>query len=169
MYPKTDRDDASSPVIATVLLIALVTILAALVLLISMNFQIPDYTPPEKIPTIFKINKISSSEPDYDSRIILFNIGTDSYDNSLLKADIYSNDVLLGCRINTMRGYDFIPTHHFFVQTMGGMGCSNLYWNPNEKTSLDLSNGLIKPGDIVQVDILLKPDDKLISTDTYVM
>lgn len=169
MYSKTDQNAASSPVIANILLIAIAIILAAFVLLILMNFQIPDYSPPEKIPTIFKILKISSSKPDYDGRIILFNAGETPYNNSLLKADIYSNDILLGCRIDTMHGHDFIPTHHFFVQTMGGWGCSEVYWNPNEKISLDLSNGLIKPGDIIKIDILLKPDDKIISTDTYVV
>jgi hypothetical protein len=134
-----------------------------------MNFEISDYSSSEKIPTIFKIHKITSNSPKYESTIILSNIGMMPYENLLLKADIYSNDVLLGCRIETMNGHEFISTHHFFVQTMGGMGCSNTYWNPREKISLDLSNGLIKPGDIVKVNILQNPGETIISTDNFLV
>ncbi|MBN2734340.1 MAG: hypothetical protein JXQ82_05755 [Methanomicrobiaceae archaeon] len=134
-----------------------------------MNIDFPGYTPPDEIPTIFKIHRITSNIPNYESKIILSNIGMIPYENSLLKAEIYSNDVLLGCRIETMNGHEFISTHHFFVQTMGGTGCSNTYWNPGEKISLDLSNGLIKPGDVVKVDILQDPCDTIISTDNFLV
>ncbi|MBP2132807.1 flagellin-like protein [Methanomicrobium sp. W14] len=162
-----ERESGISPVVAVILIVAITVILAVLVYLFCMNIHIPGYTPSDEVPTIFEIRKISSDPPKYESKIILINSGMKPYDNSLLEAEIYSNGNLLGCVINTMHGHDFIPTRHFFVKTMWGLGCSDFYWNPGEKTGLDLTDGLIKPGDRIKVEILTKPDDKVISTDTY--
>ncbi|MDD4127580.1 MAG: type IV pilin [Methanomicrobium sp.] len=167
MHKIQDKQNASSPVIAVILLVLITIILALIVYLILMNFNVSLYKPPEETPTIFKIIKVSSSSPNYESVITLRNVGLKSYNNSLLTADIYSNDVLLGCRIYTMNGKEFIPTHHYFVKTLGGSGCSDADWYMGQKTAIDITDGLIKPGDTVKVDIFLKPEMRIISTDTF--
>ncbi|WOF16069.1 hypothetical protein F1737_04785 [Methanoplanus sp. FWC-SCC4] len=167
MKYKYNSEEGTSPVIGHLLMVAIVFILFLIVLLYCMKFEIPLFSLPEEIPEIFVITNILTSPPDYDSRIILSHSRIKPYDNSLLEADIYCNDALLKCRITTLNGHDFIPTNHFFVQTIGGTGCQNTNWYPKEKISLDLSNGLIKPGDEVKIDIISKTENKIISRDTF--
>lgn len=164
-----NSEDAVSPTISTILNVMITIILALIVLLYVMNFNVSLYSPPEKVPVIFKITKVSSYAPNYESKITLRNVGLEKYNNSLLTAEIYSNDVLLGCAINTLNGYEFISTRHYFVKTIGGSGCRNAEWYPGEKTAIDITDRLIKPGDTVRVDIFLKPDMKKISTDTFIL
>ena len=50
---------------------------------------------------------------------------------------------------------------------MKGEGCKNTYWNPREKVKLDLHDSKIKHGYKIKVDIVWKPENKVISTDEY--
>ena len=160
--------DGTSNTTGIILLVALTVILAAMLALMAMGFQVTLYKPPEKIPTIFEIQSIICDSPKYDSRIVLKNIGTGSYENDFLSCNIYINGELLdGCRVDTLNGHNFISTHHFGVQTLGGMGCSNSLWSPSEKLALDLSDSTIKSGDFVRVDVIWKPTGKTISTDAF--
>lgn len=139
-----------------------------MLLLMLMDFEIPSYRPPKEIPTIFEIQLIISKSPDFDSRIVLKNIGTESYENDLLSCNIYVNDkVLSNCVIETMKGHDFISTHHYGVQTISSMGCKGNFWNPREKLTLDLKDSTIKNGDNVKVEIIWKPTGSIISSDEY--
>lgn len=159
--------DASSNTIGNIFCVAITIILAALLALMLMNFGFPEFKLPEETPTIFEIQIILIETPDYDSRIVLKNIGDGSYENDLLSCSIYINDELCDSVIETLNGHNFIPTHHYFVQTIGSMGCCDDFWNPSEKLSIDLSDGTIKKGDNVRVDIIWKPTGTTISTDEY--
>lgn len=157
-------DRASSQIIAEILLIAITIVLAALLLMLMQmpNFSLDSLTRP---PTIFEIQTLSSEPPKYPGILILFHNGTEKYENDLLEAEIYCNGNLLDCRINSLHGTDFIPTHHYGVKTMSGTGCCEKYWNPGEKIGFDLSDKMIHPGDEVQVDIIHAPDHIIISRD----
>ncbi|MBN1431952.1 MAG: hypothetical protein JW931_04190 [Methanomicrobiaceae archaeon] len=159
--------DASSNTIGHVFLVAVTIILAALAALMFMNFHMPEFELPGEIPVIFEIQVILSEIPDYDSRIVLKNIGEASFDNDLLSARIYINGNPSGCVIETMNGHNFISTHHFGVQTMGGMGCSDIAWKPSEKLALDLTDSTIKKGDLVKVEVIWTPSGRIISADEY--
>jgi hypothetical protein len=66
-----------------------------------------------------------------------------------------------------MNGYKFVSTHHFGVQTMGGLGCSGITWDPKEKITLDFSDNTFHPGDNLRVDIFMKQSGSLVSRDSY--
>ena len=162
-----NRDDGSSGTIGTILLVVITVILAALLALFLLSYQFPELQQPKEIPTIFEIQTILSQNPDYDSRIVLKNIGDCPYENQYLSCRIYINDELAGCRIKTLNGHDFISTHHYGVQTVGGMGCSDISWKPSEKLAIDLSDSTIRDGSHVRVDVIWEPTGTTISTDEY--
>ncbi len=160
------RDDtANSHIIANILLVLIVLILAVLVLLLCNipNFSLPGTSEP---PVIFKITEIRSIPPYYEGKIMICHIGLKYYENDLLSAKIYNNDILMYCRITTLHGNNFISTCHMGVQEMGGIGCSSNLWYPGERTYIDVSNGLIRPGDRIRFDVIQKPEGDLISRDT---
>ncbi len=161
--------EAQSHVIAVLLTVAIVVILAMIVFLWAMSMEMPTVNFPGKTPTIFEIRQLKSTAPNYEGHITLYNAGKTDYPNSDLYAEIYCNDVLLPCSIETFRGTDFISTHHYYVKTMSGSGCRNEYWRKGEKIAIDITDGLIKPGDLVRVDIFQKSDNSRISTDRNVV
>jgi hypothetical protein len=160
-------------VVGTVLLIAIAVALAALVLLLfhlpNLGWPWPGEPPsPIELQRIYHESEIFPYPLVYDSRIILYHNGTESWENDLLMAKIYKNQTLLSCRVTTMNGHEFITTHHDGVQTMGGTGCQTDRWNPGERIALDLTDGTLRPGDRVRVDIIYKPDNTVISRDEIV-
>jgi len=97
---------------------------------------------------------------------MIYHTGLKYYENDMLSAKIYKDDLLMNCRITTLNGHNFIPTNHIGVQTIGGTGCSSNLWYPGERTKIDISNGLIRPGDSIRFDVIQKPEGNVISRDT---
>ncbi|WAI01527.1 archaellin/type IV pilin N-terminal domain-containing protein [Methanogenium organophilum] len=161
---KEENERATSQVTATLLLVA-ITVIIAIILL--QSFSIPDfnwgYSEP---PVIFKITSISSSSPTYESQVFLRNIAKQDYQNQELSADIYCNDKLLPCTIETLNTHDFISTAHYGVKNLKGTGGSSETWNYNQLLRIDLSDGFIHPGDTITVDIIEIATDTVISRDS---
>ncbi|MBT8507801.1 hypothetical protein AZH53_05135 [Methanomicrobiaceae archaeon CYW5] len=158
------RERAASHIEATLILVAITVILALLVLLIPIHF--PVFSLPEEPPVVFAITKITSDPPDYESRIYLTHVGDTAFPNAPLCAEIYIDGKRVPCVITTLRTTDFIATHHYGVQTLKGPGGQDATWEPREMLRIDLSDGTIRPGDAVRVDILTSEDDSLVSRDT---
>jgi flagellin-like protein len=163
-------DEGSSHPVGTILILAITFVLAALVILL---FHMPplrwEYA---ATPAIFKITTIVHTDEingklNYDSRMIILHAGTATYDNTNLKANLLKNGVALPCVIETMNGHDFISTVHLGVQWMGGAGCSGSTWTPGEMTAIDITDGTFHPGDTVQLDIIEKPANQVISRHVY--
>ncbi len=89
---------------------------------------------------------------NYDSRIILINNGTDILENRNLRAEFFRNGTKISASVETMNGDLFISSHHYGIQTMGGLGCSGPTWLPQEKISIDFSDGTFHHGELVQID-----------------
>jgi hypothetical protein len=167
------RESAGSPTTATILLMGIALILAAIVaamLLNTLSFQYL-FAP---IPAIFIIKDIASTDeitgkPNYDSRVILLHTGILPYQNNNLKAQFYKNGVQVNANIATLNGHDFISTSHMGVQWMGGMGCSGATWTPGEMVCIDFSDGTFRPGDTVQVDIIDKSTIQILSRHSFRM
>ncbi len=163
-----DHERANSESIACILLIAITILVAALMLLC---LDIPDFELDSGPPALFTIEKVShtdrppGSQPNLDSRIILRHSGAHAAENDLLEAKIFRNGDLLSCRITTLNGHNFISTHHYGVQTLSGSGCQSDYWRPGESIAIDLSDGTLRPGDVVRVDVVRKSDNQVISRD----
>jgi hypothetical protein len=167
--PPPLSDQASSPVIAIILLISIVFILAMLVLLMCLGFQMP--AADTSVPAIFVINEIRHINPqgilDYDSYMVVQNSGKIAYDNRNLYAKTYRNGQLLPCIIPTLNGHDFIPLHPYGIQTLGGLGTHNYFWYPDAMIYIDYSKGTFHPGDTVQFEVYDRTTHELISRDTY--
>jgi FlaG/FlaF family flagellin (archaellin) len=168
------RDSAMSPVMATTLLVAITIILAAIIAAMLLYWPLLQFfsTP---VPAIFTITNIDSTDEitkkiNFDSRVIIINSGTASYQNKNLKAIFYKNGVKVNANIQTLNGHDFISTVHTGVQWMGGMGCEGLTWTPGEMTAIDLNDGTFRPGDSVQIDIIdNSTTNQIISRHTYLV
>jgi hypothetical protein len=162
-------DEAISQQVGIILLIAITMALAALVILLlhlpDFNFQ--QYSEPSFIEIKGVHHKDESGYLNYDSRVVLFHNGTNSLENDLLRAEFFRNGAKIPACIETMNGYKFISTRHFGVQTMGGLGCSGITWDPKEKITLDFSDNTFHPGDNLRVDIFMKQSGSLVSRYSY--
>lgn len=166
-------DDANSHSVGIILLVAIMIILFGLLLLMCLGFfpLLPEWEL-TTIPAIFEITNVIHVDDytgamNYDSRLILKHTGTKTYENRNLKALLYRNGQSLNCMISTMNGNDFISTAHFGVQWIGGAGCSGNTWTPGEMTAIDFTDGTFHQGDRVQIDIIEKPSNQIISRYVY--
>ena len=152
-------DDGVSPVIATLLLIALTLILCAVLAAFCMTFfcsssGLPLFSPPE----ILAIESVDHYNPEgektYESIVTLKNIGKQSLKNTDYRAEIYINDIKQFIVIKTLSGHDFCSTHHFGIQLLYGPGPTDYNWEPNQDGVFDLNDGTIHPCDLLQIDII---------------
>ena len=60
-----------------------------------------------------------------------------------------------------------MSTVHLGVQWIGRAGCSGDTWLPGEIGVFDLTDGTFHPGDTVQLDIIDKTTDEIISRHIY--
>lgn len=150
-------------------MVGIIMILAIFVLLLfhlpSFDFTRPDAPSILQIRGVYHVNEYGYL--NYDSRVILVHEGDARYENRDLFAEFYRNGEKLSCCILTMNGCDFISTHHFGIQTMGGTGCSGSYWYPNEKIALDFTDFTFRPGDLIRMDIFQRPSNEIISSHAY--
>jgi len=154
-----------------VILMVVITILLALLVLLSVQMPVFEwYTPSGPEPVII-IRAIYHENEDnvlnYDSQVILFHNGTVPIGNDGIRAVFFKNGEELSCRIETFNGHLFIPTHHYGAQYMWGSGCSGSAWNPGEKIGIDFTDRTFKPGDLVQVDIINKTTGKVFSRHNF--
>lgn len=163
--------DAVSYPVGVILLMA-VTFLLALLVLLMVQITPFSWTMEKEIPVIFTITAIQGVDEltgrlNYDSRMLLLHTGSADYQNRNLKAEIVKNGERVPCSITTMNGYDFISTSHTGVQWIGGSGCSGETWSPNERMSIDFSDGTFHPGDLVQIDVIDKTTDVTLSRHEF--
>lgn len=162
-------ESAMSAANATILMIAVTTILAALVLLLltGMPGQLSDLS----TPVIFQITDIRHVNEhgilNHESFMTVTNIGERSFDNRKLYARTYRNGKLLACFIPTLNGYDFIQVHPYGIQTLGGPGTYNYQWLPEKEVYIDYSQGTFRPGDSVQFEVYDRDTGRVISRDSW--
>lgn len=153
---------------ATLLMVVITVILAAIVLLMLLS-MLPagTWTEPQPPIIITKISHVNTGAGamTYASRITLKNNGSTTYENDCLKAVFYVNGYK-ACIIQTLRGAFLIPSHHYGVKTLGGVGCRTPFWNPGEEMTADLTDGTFYPGAEVTLEIVDKRNGKIISKHT---
>jgi hypothetical protein len=160
---------ADSPVIGVMLMIALVIVLAALVLLLAL--QLPNLAYDPTVPCIFQITKIRHTDTNgvlnYDSYMVIQNSGEIAYDNRKLSAKTYRNGQHLPCDLPTLNGNEYIPTHHFWIQNMGGFGTQGFLWYPGATIYINFAHGTFRPEDTVVFEVYDRATGQLISRDTW--
>ncbi|MDN7024420.1 type IV pilin [Methanoculleus sp. FWC-SCC1] len=175
MKPPEWNDRAVSQVHGVLILIAVAIILAAILLVILLglipNFEWPPVPPPPPpliISAVFHESDVAPYPMNYDSRVVLYHNGTERYENDRLTARFFRNGAAITpCIIKTLHGASFIPTHHYGVQTMGGSGCREDYWNPGEKIAIDFTDRTFIPGDLVTVEIFDRDTGERLSRHSY--
>ena len=169
MSPQPEPDRAGSPIIGSILIIVITIIAAILVLIMCLGFQLPTADTP--VPEIFVITRIIHINPegilDNDSYMVIQNTGKIPYDNRKLYAKVYRNGIHLPCDIPTMNGNDFLPTHHYGIQTLGGFGSHDFLWYPDATIAINYAKGTFHQEDTVQFEVYDRTTGNILSRDTY--
>lgn len=164
-----DTESSASNANGTILMIAATIILAALLLM--QLIQLPAFLAREEVPMVFEITLLRHTNEhgvlNYDSYLVVKNIGDRAYDNRKLYAKTYRNGKLLPCFIPTINGHDFIPTNHFGIQNLGGYGTNNYRWYPQSTIFVDYTDKTFHPGDVVQFEVYDRDTNQIISQDTW--
>jgi hypothetical protein len=126
----------------------------------------------DEVPAIFKITSITHTDEktlamNYDSRVVVQNTGATPYQNADLMAKFFKNDDPVRCTISTLHGEDFIPTHHYGIQTISGEGCKGVTWLPGERVAFDFTDRTFFPGDLVRVEISDVITGEILSIHSY--
>ena len=165
----TGTDAAESPVLSTVLLVAVTAVLCAAILVFCLGFFGGAFED-EQIPEILKITDVShhsGGHLTYAGIVSLKNTGDSRLENKKYGAYLYVNEGARKAVIGTLYTHDFIPTHHRFVKLIGGLGPGGSYWDVGETGYFDFTDKLIKPGDVVRIDIFEQDSGKIISRSEY--
>lgn len=165
-------DDGVSPVIATLLLIALTLILCAVLAACLMNYcNISLTLSPSGPPEILAIESVKHHNNDgvltFASNVTLRNIGTELLWNSDYRAEVYIDDTKQFIIINTLKADEFIPTPHYGIKNLFGSGPNGYEWEPGNSGVFDLTDGTVQPGFTLRIDIIRKEDGEVISRSIF--
>jgi hypothetical protein len=151
------------------MMIGITFIIAAIVLL--QLTQLPTLYYKSEVPTIFEITNIKHTNEygvlNYESYMVVKNIGNTAYDNRKLYAKTYRNGELLPCFIPYINFNKFIYVHPYGIKTIGGVGTDNYQWNPGATIFIDYSQGTFHPGDVVRFEVYDRDTNQIISRDTW--
>lgn len=162
-----DTADAVSSAVGIVLLLLLVAVLCGIVAaLLSGVIPVPADIP-EPIPEIIAIGEIHHENPagvvTYAGRLYLIHVGTSVLDLSGHCAEVYVNGVKQRVRIETLKGSDFIATHHYGVGQLAGPGVRGDQWFLGQWAWVNVGDEIIRENDQVVFDVIRKSDGKIIS------
>ncbi len=172
---KTGNDPASIHALAIVLMVFMTILLTALALVIVMQFSLPgpDPTPPD----FFRITRISFTPTADGTNTIAFvvvtNTGDQSYRNTFIKVNTYINGNPADCRIPTLNNKLFIPSAHYGVARIHGVGTwgnpnhATAVWGPNSEISIEYEKRRIRPGDQVTLEFIDTQSGQVLSRDTW--
>jgi len=166
--PADNSDSGQASVIDEILLVALTVLLCAILAALCMGF-FPSSgrnlltVPPEILKIISVDHNNENGERTFASKVTLQNIGTKALQNSDYRAEIYINDKKQKIVIDTLKADDFIPTKHYGVSKIYGIGPLGYTWEPGKKGVFDLKDKMIHPGDLLRIDIIYKEDDSVYS------
>ena len=162
-----EKADAVSSVVGIVLMFSLVTVLCAIVAAsLSGVFTLPaeDAGP---VPEIIAIGEIHHENPagavTYAGRLYLIHVGTEVLELSRHRAEVYVNGIKQRVMIETLKGTDFIPTHHYGVGQLAGPGVRGEQWFPGQWAWVNIGDEIILEKDQVVFDVIRKSDGKIIS------
>jgi hypothetical protein len=163
------QNDAVSSNTGVVLMVLVVVVLAAilLALLLGLFGTSNGFVPPVVQIVVIHDYDEDGTRLNYDSRVLLRNVGSEPIPNGPLTAEFYRNGARVNCRIVTLHGEDFIPSHHQGIERIQGQGCRGEHWVPGASILLDFTDGTFRPGDVVRVEIVETETNRVISRHTY--
>jgi hypothetical protein len=156
-------------------MIGIVFILAMLVLLICLGYQMPQGDP--SFPVIFRIATITyiadSDGIHYRAFVTVTNTASINYRNRYLKVVTYVNGNNANCNIPTLNNDLFCTLNHdgvwhlYGVGTWGNRDFPTSVWPGHSDISIEYKKGIIQPGDSVTLDVIDTRTNQIISRDTY--
>jgi len=157
-------------IIGNVLMISITIILAAIVLLMCLGFQMPHAEP--SVPTVFKITNVVHTN-DYGkmtraSRVVLMNIGERSYPNTFLSVKLFVNDIPADLNLPSLNGYAAINLPHHGYKNVGGPGTgggmykSIAQWYSGQLININFRDGTFGPGDTIRLEVYDSRTGKII-------
>ena len=167
------NNDGVSPVIATILLVAITVIVCGIVaaFVMSFNNQLDEQTGEIMVIKFIDIDKAPYAGSKTYSNITVQNLGRKYLVNSDYQPVIYINGTLhplydpgpryvkkLNARVNTATG----------LNSISGPGPEGSEWEPGAIGYFDLTNGAINQTSVVQLDIIRNSDGKLFSRSVRV-
>lgn len=161
--------DAVSPVLGVVLMVAVTVLLAAIILaLLSWLPHLCDPFPPAVIRVV-EVHDYDENgiELNYDSRLLMRNYGTKDIPNRQITAAFYCDGVRVNCRLVNFHGEDDVPSHHYGIQRVGGLGCRDETWESGGSVLIDFTDRTFMPGKKVRVDIIDIRSGCVISRDYF--
>ena len=172
MNPRS-ADVAVSNLTGTILLIAIVIILAAIFL---HFFTLPAFGD-DRVPDKIQITNIRHVDDqgrlNNEGWVTLVNSGSDDYVNWNLYAKTFVNDVPLPATIATMNADETCHTVHDGIRGVGGLGTDGnrrsplAKWYSGQPAYIDYNNNLIHPGDRVTIEFYDKSTGRILSRDTW--
>jgi hypothetical protein len=175
LSPLYKSDRASSHIIGILLLTGITILIALLVLLMCLGFQMPAADP--SAPDIFKIARITytlgSDRSNYVGFITITNTNSKNYRNRFLKVNTYINGNLADCTIPTLNNDLFCNLNHngvtrlWGVGTWGNMDFPTSVWPAQSDISIEYKKGRLHPGDCVTLEFIDTTDNQIISRDTW--
>ncbi|MDE2519251.1 MAG: type IV pilin [Methanocorpusculum sp.] len=162
-----EKTDAVSSAVGIVLMLSLVAVLCAIVAAsLSGVFTVPaEFSKP--IPESIALGEIHHENPagaiTYAGRLYLIHVGTEALDLAGHRAEVYVNGVKQWVMIETLKGSDFIPTHHYGVGQLAGPGVRGDQWFPGQWAWVNIGDQIILENDQVVFDVIRKSDGTIIS------
>lgn len=152
-----------------VIMIALAVILAAILLALLMpSIHLCDPFPPSiiQVAAVHDYNE-AGTVLNYDSRLLLRNMGTRAIPNGPLTAAFYADDRRVPCVLVTFHGEDFIPSHHFGIEWIQGQGCRGDEWEVGASVLIDFTDRTFMPAQTIRVDVIDTAEGCIISSCRY--
>ena len=152
------RDPSLSQVHGVLLMVAITVIFAALLfayLMGSFWFESGcECNPPSPIK-ITQIDNEKTSAGRYKSIVTIQNTAPYSLPNDDLRLELFINGKKFR-DVSTLNGHNFIASHHYGVQTIGGLGTHNQNMVSNSFITIDFADNTIYPDEIVTIRIYQK-------------
>ena len=161
--------DAVSTIHGVLLMVAVTVILA--VILLAHALWLPHFCDPFP-PATFQVVAVHDYDEDgtvlnYDSRVLIRNLGTRNVPNRAITAAFYSDGIRIDCRLVNFHGEDDVPSHHFGIQRVQGAGCRGETWEVGTSVLIDFTDRTFMPGKTVRVDVIDLRTDCVVSSHSF--
>lgn len=161
------KADAVSSVSGSILLFLLAASLCTLTAAsIAGMLILPDDTP-GPVPEVIAIGEIHHENPaglvTYAGRLYLIHVGTEPLELAGHRAEVYVNGIKQRVVIETLKGSDFIPTHHYGVGQLAGPGVRGEKWYLGQWAWVNIGDEMILEEDEVVFDVIRISDGKIVS------
>lgn len=162
-------EGAVSPVVGVMLMVAVTVILALIIA--AVLFWLPHLCDPFP-PALVQVIEVhdyneAGSVLNFDSRVLLRNLGRRDLPNRPLTARFYCDGVAVDCNLRTFHGEDFVPSHHVGIERIQGAGCRGETWEVGTSVLIDFTDRTFMPGKTVRVDIVDNGEGCVISSHTF--